>query len=308
MASFQTFRLVPACDEVARGGMDEWAGLADAKERRKRQNRINQRAKRQRKRIREAQEYEAKLESTCGAGHATLSKSVDQLRTTQWAGHHMAGSPTYFPLTRDTELLHVISFNVSRAILTNYFIICSIPLLTPRFCSVNRVFSLPSLQDTASISASETAVFITLPPCLMPTKIQQEVPHAGWVDLIPSPRMRDNLILALEKCHIDEDAFMMDLLGEALHTVCFGGEREDDENLSETTGNDNPTTSTPEEDGPGGEPGLISWSDPWEVTGWEVTGLFAKKWGFLLEGCQDIVRATNSWREVRDEDPITISR
>ncbi|KAH6884904.1 hypothetical protein B0T10DRAFT_550783 [Thelonectria olida] len=306
MASFQTFRLVPMRDEK-RGEKDEWAGLSDAKERRKRQNRINQRAKRQRQRLDEARKHEASLRPAEHVDSVTSSNPPTQLRSHAMAGSVVAEHHAYFPLTRDSQLLHVISFNVSRAILTNYFIICSIPLLTSRFCDVRRVFSLPSPQETASLPDPGTAVFATLPPCLMPTQIQQQVPHAGWVDLFPSPQMRDNLILALEKYDIDEEAFMVDLVGEALDSLCFGGEDEDETNPANTTGDENRLTNTSNvAESWIGESGLVSWSDPWDVTGWEVTELFAKKWGFLLQGCRDVVVAANTWREFRGEDPLAV--
>ncbi|KAK1855264.1 hypothetical protein CCHR01_02166 [Colletotrichum chrysophilum] len=52
------------------------------------------------------------------------------------------------------------------------------------------------------------------------------------------------------------------------------------------------------------QPGIIAWSDPWHPDGWEVTEKFVAKWGFLLKGCEDVMRATNRWREMRDEEPL----
>lgn len=36
----------------------------------------------------------------------------------------------------------------------------------------------------------------SLPPSLRPTPLQRTVPHHPWLDLLPVPRMRDNLLLA----------------------------------------------------------------------------------------------------------------
>lgn len=54
------------------------------------------------------------------------------------------------------------------------------------------------------------------------------------------------------------------------------------------------------------EKGILVWTDPWHMSGWEITEGFARKWGFLLKGCFEIVEATNRWRELRNEDRLTI--
>ncbi|KAI8725601.1 hypothetical protein NCS52_00131600 [Fusarium sp. LHS14.1] len=302
MASFQTFRLVPMREEVI-GEKDEWAGLSDAKERRKRQNRINKRAARRRQRLTDVREHEARFEPP-----ANSNTSIScQLR--EDAAAALSTTDGYFPITPDSRLLHVISFNVSRAILTNYFILSTIPLETTRFCTICRVFTLP---------APETGFEITLPVSLMPTLLQEQVPHPGWVDLFPSPTLRDNLILALQEYDIDEDAFMLDLVGEAFESLCLTSDEVEESSalvdskerqpapVTITTGEGDTIAAKNLESSWIGESGLISWSDPWDTAGWEVTESFAKKWGFLLIGCEDVVNAANKWRETRGENPLSV--
>lgn len=43
--------------------------------------------------------------------------------------------------------------------------------------------------------------------------------------------------------------------------------------------------------------GLLVWNDPWDVNGWKLTDGFVKRWGFLVEGCHEIYRSTNQWRD-----------
>ena len=50
--------------------------------------------------------------------------------------------------------------------------------------------------------------------------------------------------------------------------------------------------------------GVIVWSPPWDVRGWEVTEGFWNKWGFLMKGCDDVLEATNYWRGQRGEEPL----
>lgn len=261
-----------------------------------------------RQRLTDAREHEARFEPLansntsvpCQLGEDAIAASSE--------------TDVYFPMTPDSRLLHVISFNVSRAILTNYFIISTIPLETTRFCTICRVFTLP---------APETGFEITLPVSLMPTLLQEQVPHPGWVDLFPSPRLRDNLILALQEYDIDEDAFMLDLVGEAFESLCLTSDEVEEQSalvnlkgseaesqpapVAITTGEGDTIAAKNLESSWIGESGLISWSDPWDTAGWEVTESFAKKWGFLLIGCEDVVNAANKWRETRGENPLSVT-
>ncbi|KAI1780903.1 hypothetical protein F4818DRAFT_436097 [Hypoxylon cercidicola] len=52
--------------------------------------------------------------------------------------------------------------------------------------------------------------------------------------------------------------------------------------------------------------GLIVWGEPWSETDWEVSEGFAAKWSFLLKGCHTLVEATNRWREARGEERLVI--
>lgn len=281
-----------------------------------------------RQRLNGVPEHKPDVESTGSNGPSVFSGPSVQARADEGAASRVVdgNSPhVCFPLTRDAQLLHVISLNVSRAVLTNYIIISSIPLPTSRFCAFPRVFSLPSPEEMLLWSASGARVDFTLPPALMPTHIQQQIPHLGWVDLFPYPRLRDSLILALEANRIDQDAFMMDLVGEAFESLCSVGEVEDDQETQLGAHDPKRTHSGPEsglasidsgekaaandskpKETWSGDPGLVSWSDPWDINGWEITEAFAKKWGWLLQGCGDIVVATNMWRDIRGEDPLTV--
>ncbi|KAI1454758.1 hypothetical protein F4805DRAFT_302916 [Annulohypoxylon moriforme] len=52
--------------------------------------------------------------------------------------------------------------------------------------------------------------------------------------------------------------------------------------------------------------GIIIWGEPWSETGWEVSEGFATKWSFLLKGCHTLVESTNRWREARGEERLII--
>lgn len=113
------------------------------------------------------------------------------------------------------------------------------------------------------------------PASLLPTPLQQETPHERWIDLMPVPRMRDNAIRWTGRFSARE--LCEDMVGGLYPN--FDPARVENN-------------------------GFLVWADPWDVSGWEVTAGFVRKWGFLLEGCHDVVAATNAWRALRDEDPL----
>lgn len=195
-------------------------------------------------------------------------------------------TPIYFPLTPDHHLLHVVSLNIIRAVLTNYLIVTSVPLSTSDFCSAKRVFA-------PSHHSHDHGIVNELPAALRPTKLQQQIPHVGWIDLFPSPKLRDNLILAVEK--LDQEELLFDLLGMTMNHLCGGTDYD--------AGNGG---STSEVESWIGEPGLVSWSDPWDIGGWEVSDRFVRKWGGLLRGCEDVVRAANKWRDRRGDEALVV--
>jgi hypothetical protein len=39
------------------------------------------------------------------------------------------------------------------------------------------------------------------------------------------------------------------------------------------------------------------WGDPWDVNGWEFSPGFFRKCSFLLQGCPEVLAATNSCKE-----------
>jgi hypothetical protein len=108
------------------------------------------------------------------------------------------------------------------------------------------------------------------PPRMEPTSLQLTVEHHPWIDFFPCPRLRDNLLKAVEPGHesVDEDALC--------HDVVDAGAR-----------------------GGIGSAALLVWGNPWEPSGWEVTESFFTKWGWLLDGCTEMVEATNYWRQKR---------
>ncbi|ORX95205.1 hypothetical protein BCR34DRAFT_608021 [Clohesyomyces aquaticus] len=115
----------------------------------------------------------------------------------------------------------------------------------------------------------------TLPVSLHPTPLQASTPHRPWIDTVPCARLRDNLILSTGKW--DEDDLCEDMVGGLYDGYDDCRQR-----------------------------GWLVWSDPWVAASWEMSEGFVAKWGWLLEGCRELVESTNRWREGRGEDALVV--
>ncbi|CZR69329.1 uncharacterized protein PAC_19229 [Phialocephala subalpina] len=275
-SELQLARMPQLAEAVAKE--DDWTGLTDAAARRKRQNRLNVRAFRRRK----ALQSQASSESTptpstpetqlaCWIEDRQTISLIPASRTRSNSRTplipYLTTSPNttfptiIFPLSSD-HLITLIQFNVLRATLTNLRLLS---LLQTIPCECSLALSIePSSPPPTSI-----------PPTLQPTLIQSSTPHDPWIDIIPSPQWRDNLILA--QGMYDQDDLCCDMAGGLWEGFPNG-----DANCSER--------------------GIVAWSTPWDVGGWEVSRGFWMKWGALcLRGCGDVLQATNGWRRKRGE-------
>lgn len=115
---------------------------------------------------------------------------------------------------------------------------------------------------------------LRLPTHLLPTQLQRAVTHHSWLDLLPIPGVRDNILRGIESGEYDEDqlceAFCCDLLDFGSGTKAL----------------------------------LIVWGESWDARGWEFSPEFFRRWGALLRGCPEVLDATNYWRERRGEMKI----
>ena len=122
---------------------------------------------------------------------------------------------------------------------------------------------------------SNTTTTAALPDNMRPTDLQRSVPHHPWIDLLPLPRMRDNFLCAAQAQvgTVDEDAMCRDIVdvgaGEGIEHAA-----------------------------------LVVWGDAWDPGAWEATEGFLRKWGWLLEGCEELLEGTNRWRRERGLRPF----
>ncbi|KAF5623758.1 uncharacterized protein FTJAE_10519 [Fusarium tjaetaba] len=268
-----------------RTASEDWTGITSTAKRRKLQNRLNQRAYERRKASRRSASLHPEQGST--PRYATMATpDAPEQSTTQFL--NMVKHPAGYKPKSGCVLLRPDAQGAIRQFVKkayeDYVLGCPQPWYLSTLIQVNVFNAL--VQNGIALGFSDRwqrkgvispfSIIGPLEPCdsypvnLQPTALQRTVPHHPWIDLYPIPRMRDNILLSLQ--HLDKDELCSDLLD-----VRPG--------LDE-------------------KPSLVVWGDPWDIRGWEASALFIQKWGWMLEGCRDILQATNYWRENRGEDKI----
>jgi hypothetical protein len=108
------------------------------------------------------------------------------------------------------------------------------------------------------------------PDPLTPTSLQRSMPHHPWIDLLPFPGMRDNILRSLCEGWLNEDQLCEDLL--------------------------KPVEDCTNKQGP-----LVVWGDSWDPQNWEISDDFIRKWAVLIQGCPEVIEVSNRWREKRGQ-------
>ncbi|OBT98419.1 hypothetical protein VE01_03082 [Pseudogymnoascus verrucosus] len=286
---------------------EDWVGITDPVERRKRQNRINQRLYRRRHQTNSSRGKVSETKTNDVGNQTPKSKPDDDdfkadspgtnlvvtklpqedpaleivkqhdppdfqwptsvcnftsseahlliHRFESWAGQiRRAAHPT------PSHLPMLIKFNVWRALVSNTF-------------TLGLTMEQTADDDALSpFTTNSPLIHSHLPAALIPTALQKRIPHHPWIDLLPFPRMRENLIRAGDAW--DEEGLCGDMMGF----------------FHQGTGRE----------------GVIVWGEPWDPRGWEASEEFLEYWGWAIEGCCEIVESTNYWRASRGEKPVRV--
>ncbi|KAM0427874.1 hypothetical protein ACHAPT_007333 [Fusarium lateritium] len=300
---------------------EDWSGIKDAKARRKLQNRLNVRAHRKRKAEAEAektsqtklglfgllkpQAAESAIPMAATNGRFSMNKSDGEKPQHLVNGWNTKASPepassasSYFPLCPD-HLIPLAQYNIIRASLTNAYILSMLHLLPYEDCAPLRM-AMP-LFPPCSIPEPSSTSAINYPPSLRPTPLQLSIPHDYWVDLVPDPTLRDNILLAVQDGLVDVVELQADLVGQLCQaTIAAAKAQTNQSSTKKSKPRDAPSLAEK------GELGMLVWKDPWCAEGYEVTEAFLQRWPFLFKGCWRFLGATNEWRISRGEDPLEL--
>ncbi|KAE8150282.1 hypothetical protein BDV25DRAFT_172278 [Aspergillus avenaceus] len=262
-------------DRIMEWPEEDWSGISDPKQRRKLQNRLNQRVRRLRKRL------DAKGLPNCETGVGG-GRSHDDGNV----AFSLAAIEQIHIFDPDSVRTKRILQQLEAFARTQY--ILGSPRTDMLLHLIQLNFSKALIENAEILGLTSEHLHYdaispfnvngpwqdrfgrSLPSTLQPTVIQRTVLHHPWLDLIPIAEMRDNLITAEDS--YDETRLCLDMRGDTSINA--------------------------------GQTGVIVWRDPWDPSGWEVTELFARSWGWTLQGCWDLARSTNSWRTQRNERPL----
>lgn len=140
--------------------------------------------------------------------------------------------------------------------------------LNPTALRAGTATSTPRLRNTAN-----------LPPTLKPVEVQHQLPHDPLIDTIPHSRLRFNILRAIATGNLDAARFSASLRRSGAVINVQGEARRS---------------------------GLIVWNFPEQLASWELSEGFVMVFGFLLEGCEDFIAATNVWRTRRGERSLVV--
>jgi hypothetical protein len=203
------------------------------------------------------------------------------------------GSNTNVVISNDHRLLHLIGYNVCRGFITNKRMM----KLLAQFIVA---FDFPTLQPQSKTYCGIAVVrpldqdHLPLPTRLEPTQLQMNSPHPCWIDILPFPELRDNLIQ--KQLTYDHVQFLEDLIGDFVYI------------LSPAVPSPACVTPLPKklehEYRPKEDAGMILWGEPHLSESWEVTPSFLARWSWLIGECKDLVQVSNNWRRSRGEQPL----
>ncbi|RYP79005.1 hypothetical protein DL769_003078 [Monosporascus sp. CRB-8-3] len=132
------------------------------------------------------------------------------------------------------------------------------------------------VRDGARLPSAPILLPPFCPDNLCPTALQRTVRHHPSVDLFPVPRMRDNLFNGVAAGLFDEDELCVDLM-----------------DVDDKADSDKPCP--------------YRLGESWDFRNWEASVPFLRKWGRLINGCPEILEATNYWREKRGERKLLLN-
>jgi hypothetical protein len=254
--------------------------------------------------------------------HPPQTKPVDAAESRTWIT----------PVLPADDLLSLIQLNVSRGLRQNkttlwdstFYYMPSQSFTSSPSASTSMSMSNPLLPTTIHpdtlFYGSSLITSITnpahLPQTLIPTEPQMQTVHATWINSLPFPRMRENLIRF--EAHFNHAEFLDDLVGDLVDTGRFfrGPDVPHDkdvhctisdlhnkidigiENFIDIDDDDNEITST--------RNGLIIWGEPYRAESWEAMPGFLRKWAWAVAGCEELIASTNRWRGAREEGPVRV--
>ncbi|KAK3934274.1 hypothetical protein QBC46DRAFT_400251 [Diplogelasinospora grovesii] len=286
---------------------DDWTGVTSTAERKKRQNRLNQRAYRRRKQAeRDVRQMPARVAFLQACAEAQGNRHVllqgqGEMQIQQYPDNSptSAGSrnttPPDGPLLLTCPRRRAHAHDLLRQAYEDYSLSAPRPSHLPVLIRLNVLNALACnavsmgfppeglcrdefispYSEQGPPNPHSPVPRTSCPKTLLPTAAQRTISHHPWIDLFPFPRFRDNALHGVAAGVFDEDELCGDIL---------------DVNAPDT----------------GAKAALITWGEPSDFRGWEASVEFLRKWGWLFRGCPELIEATNYWRAKRGEKTLDL--
>ena len=222
----------------------------------------------------------------CSSPHVQIQtpdpdpSSYGEARIFSFGTSAAAADPYANNLRIETVCITAALYTLGMHVGINEEMLCADKSLSPFFCS-----SAESADDMvkANMVFTVQGIFKTLKPDLRPSSEQITVKHHPYIDILPFPTLRRNLITHLED--VDEDDFFHDML---TGLVCWGGAGIGRKDREDSTG-------------------YASTGTPWDFRSWEAKMWFLKKYWTLLGGEDgELVRQSEWWHGIRGDDALNM--
>ena len=285
-------QVVPSCELTILN--ENWRGKTNRLERRRIQNRLNQRAFRERERSSPTPPDNLKelamVAAHCRPAHARTqsgpaSTSVSGPCPTSVPEHLWTGRPRTSTSTstsygrerfdqdsledilgepREDELGWTINRNLFQAAFANAGALG---------------ISLAVIEIETQAKTNRTICAPGLTQALIPIELQYNTEHDQFLDVVPHVRFRYNVMTAIAAHRSDAISLIYSLRRSGLVVIVDGARSRD---------------------------GVVIWGPPDNFRSWEISEAFYSVWKHFFIGCDDWVQATNVWRARRGEKALLV--
>ncbi|KAK4554927.1 hypothetical protein LTR86_008075 [Recurvomyces mirabilis] len=292
-ASIGTYsQAIPSCELTILN--ENWRGKTDRLERRRIQNRLNQRAFRERQRSSPTPPSDVEQPAM-----VATYKKIPLLRTQSdpaltsasgscptsvpehlWMKRSRSSSPAHISYEREMFRHDTLEDILGEPKQDELGYTINRNLFQAAFANAGALgISAAAIETEYSARTSRSICAPGMTQALIPIELQYTVEHDQFIDIIPHPRFRYNVLTAIAASRSNVTSLIGSLRRSGLVVVVNGARSRD---------------------------GVVIWGPPDNFRSWEISEAFYSVWKHFLVGCDDWLQATNVWRARRAERALLL--